>query len=109
MRLALSERLAHAIQVGDRLVFSSEVEEILYGMPEFLFRHYHLVKKRHQPQQRLIVRMERPGEAASQDSLRNELICRLHEGLGIDVEVHFISKEDERFKVGYKYLKVVEE
>jgi len=109
MRLGLSERMAHAISVGDRLVFSSDVEEILYEFPRFLFLSYHLVRKKQQPQEKLIVRVERPVNFSPEERLQERLVARLREALGLEAEVEFISKEDERFVVGYKPLKVVTE
>lgn len=109
MRMGLSERLAHAVCVSDRLIFSSEVEEILYEFPPFLFRSYYIVRKKKQPQEKLIIRVERPVNAPPEERLEEKLMARLREAMGVDAEVEFISKEDERFVVGYKSLKVVTE
>lgn len=109
MRLGLSERLAHAVQIGDRFVFSTEVEEVLYGFPEFLLRPYHLVRKKEQPQEKLSLRVEQPQDPAVAGRLKKALITRLREAIGVDSEVEFISKEDERFVASYKFLRVVTE
>jgi phenylacetate-CoA ligase len=108
MRIGLSERLAHTVRIGERQVFSDEVEEVLYSFPEFIFQPYHLVKKKTQPQERLILRVERP-EGCSEDSLKKELKTRLQKVFGMGADVHLIPKDDERFIVGYKQLKVVTE
>jgi len=109
MRLGISERLAHAVRVGESTIFSSDVEEVLYGFPEFFLKQYHLVKKKAQPQDRLVLRVEHPSEAVSEDTLRKALTGRLKETLGVEAEVEFLSRGDEKFVVLYKFLKVVEE
>lgn len=109
MRLGVTEREAHGVQVKGRVIFSHEVEEVLYALPELLFRPYHLVKKREQPQERLIVRVERPDHVRSAEDFRAGLAARLRDAIGVDTEVELISRHDERFVVGYKHLRVVEE
>ncbi|MFH1241865.1 MAG: hypothetical protein V1689_05820 [Pseudomonadota bacterium] len=108
-RLGISERMAHSVQVGDRLVFSSEVEEVLYAMPEFFLKHYHLVRRKSQPQENLVLRVVRPSEAASEEEARERLISRIEEALGVGAEIEFISEGDEEFVAQYKFLKVVTE
>ena len=109
MRLGISERIAHAIRIGDRVVFSSEIEEILYGFPEFFLRHYHLVRKKDQPQESLLLRVERPSDASVQGRLKRDLIASIQEKIGVSSEVEFISQDDERFVAVYKFLRVVKE
>ncbi len=109
MRLGVSERLAHAVLVGRRAIFAHEVEEVLYGFNELLFLPYHLVKNRAQPQDRLMVRVQRPGGSISETSLGETVTERLSQVLGVEAHVEFISKGDERFLVGYKTLHVVTE
>ncbi len=109
MRMGLSERLAHSVSVGRRMILASEVEEVLYGFPQFLFLPYHLVKRKEQPQEKLILRVQRPAADLPESPLKERLVASLRDALGVDAEVEFISKEDERFVVGYKYLKVVPE
>jgi len=108
-RLKISERMAHAVLVGDRTIFSSDVEEILYGIPDFFLKQYHLVKREVQPQERLILRVEQPSDTASQGRLKEELISRIREDMGVDSEIEFLSKGDEKFVALYKFLKVVTE
>lgn len=109
MRLGVTERTAHGVQVKGRVIFSHEVEEVLYALPELLFRPYHLVKKREQPQERLIVRVERPDHVRSVEDFRVGLAARLRDAIGVETEVELVSRQDERFVVGYKHLRVVEE
>jgi phenylacetate-CoA ligase len=109
MRLGIAERIAHAIRIGDRVVFSSEIEEILYGFPEFFLRHYHLVRKKEQPQESLLLRVERPSDASVQGRLKRDLIASIREKIGVSSEVEFISQDDERFVAAYKFLRVVTE
>jgi len=109
MRLGISEREAQAIRVGDRLVFSSEIEEILYGIPEFFLKQYHLVKKKIQPQENLLVRVEGPSDTSMEARLKERLISAFREVLGVGAEVDFISEGDEKFVAAYKYLRVITE
>ncbi|MBW1788970.1 MAG: hypothetical protein JRK53_20545 [Deltaproteobacteria bacterium] len=109
-RLGIAERTAHAIRVGDRTVFSSEVEEVLYGMPEFFLKQYYLVRKREQPQERLVLRVEAPtGDAAQQKLLKEDLVSSIQETLEIGADVEFASEGDEKFVAMYKFLRVVDE
>jgi phenylacetate-CoA ligase len=109
MRLGVSERLAHAVLVGQRAIFAHEVEEILYGFSELLFLPYHLVRKKEQPQERLAVRVQRPSGSISEAALKEKVTERLREALHVEAHVEFISKGDERFVVGYKWLNVIAE
>ncbi len=109
LRLGISERLAHAVLVRDRRVFSSEVEEVLYDMPEFFLKQYYLVKKQKQPQDKLSLRVESPPEGSYPKGSREELLKRIKKALGVEGEVEFISEGDERFVALYKFLKVVPE
>jgi hypothetical protein len=45
MRIGLSERVAHSVSVGNRVIFTNDVEEVLYGFREFLFLPYQLIKE----------------------------------------------------------------
>jgi phenylacetate-CoA ligase len=108
-RLSISERMAHAVLVGEQTIFSSDVEEVLYGIPDFFLKQYHLVKRDIQPQERLILRVEQPSDMASQDRLKEALVSRIREGMGVDSEIDFLSQGDERFLAQYKFLKVVPE
>jgi phenylacetate-CoA ligase len=108
MRLALSERLAHSVLVGQRRIFTRQVEEVLYGLEELLFHPYYLVREKVQPQDRLILHVQGPGDKGREEPLKRELLSRLQDDLGVKTEVHFVPPESEHFIVGYKYLKVVE-
>ena len=107
MRIGLSERAAHSVSVGKRVIFTYDVEEVLYGFREFLFLPYQLIRKRGQPQEKLILRVQRPSTAASESQLKERLITRLREAIGVAAEVEFMSKEEEKSAIGYKLLKVV--
>lgn len=107
MRIGLSERAAHSVSVGKRVIFTNDVEEVLYGFHEFLFLPYQLVRRREQPQDKLILRVQHPSTAASESQLKEKLIIRLQETFGIESEVEFMSKEEEKSAIGYKLLKVV--
>ncbi len=109
MRLGISERMAHAVDVGNRTVFSSEIEEILYGIPELFLRQYYLVRKKTQPQESLILRVERPSDLSNEGRLKKVLVSKIREALDVDSQVEFISEGDERFVALYKFLKVVTE
>ena len=109
MRIGLSERVAHSVSVGKRVIFTNEVEEVLYGFRELLFLPYQLVKTKQQPQEKLLVRVQRPSGVGSESQLKEKLIIRLQETFGIKAGVEFMSKEDEKFVTMYKFLKVVTE
>lgn len=109
MRLGLSERMAHSVDVKGRPVYSSEVEEVLYGIPEFFLKQYHMVKKKDQPQESLLLRVERPSEMVDETHLREQLVDRLKKNLEVETQVEFFSGEDERFVAAYKFLTVVSE
>jgi len=109
MRIGLSERAAHSVSVGKRVIFTNDVEEVLYGFHEFLFLPYQLVKRKEQPQEKLILRVQRPSTAASESQLKERLITRIREAINVETEVQFMSKEEEKSAIGYKLLKVVTE
>jgi phenylacetate-CoA ligase len=109
MRLGLSERLAHALRIGKHYIYSKDVEEVLYSFPEFLLKPYHLVKKKEEPQEKLILRVERPDRPEMESRLKDALILKIKETLGVESQVEFISKEDQKFVAGYKFLRVVTE
>jgi len=108
-RLGLSERANHAVQVGDRLIYSSEVEEIIYGYDELFLHHYHLVKKKDQPQSRLLIRLEPPDSETTDVRIKEEIKARVKEELGVEAEIEYMVEDDERFVAAYKFLRVVEE
>lgn len=109
IRLGVVERLAHAVTVGEKPVLSSQVEEVIYGIPELFLKQYYLVKKRIQPQERLLLRVEQPDDPAQEPRLREELSKRLLDALGVPSEIAFVSEGDERYVALYKFLKVVPE
>jgi phenylacetate-CoA ligase len=109
MRLGISEREAHAVRVGDRFVFSSEVEEVLYAIPELFLKQYHIVKQKEQPQESLLIRVEQPSAPGMETSLKQKVIDGITQSLGVKSEVEYISEGDERFVAAYKYLRVVTE
>ena len=49
------------------------------------------------------------GEIFSEGKLKQELIARIKDVIGIGAEVEFISEGDEKFVALYKLLKVVQE
>lgn len=110
MRLGLSEREANAVQIGDRLVFSSEVEEILYGIPEFFLKQYHLVRRREGlPQKTLIVRIESQSDPSTEKTLKEHIVSKIRSIIGVNSEVEFLSAGDEKVVTAYKYKRVIEE
>jgi phenylacetate-CoA ligase len=109
MRIGLSERAAHSVSVGKRVIFTYDVEEVLYGFREFLFLPYQLIRRREQPQEKLFLRVQRPSTPASESQLKERLTTRLREAIGVEAEVEFMSKEEEKSAIGYKLLKVVTE
>jgi phenylacetate-CoA ligase len=110
IRLGIAERTAHAVRVVERTVFSSDVEDVLYGIPEFFLKQYYLVRKREQPQERLVLRVETPeGDAAHQRILKEELISRIRTSLDVAADVELVREGDERFVALYKFLRVVDE
>jgi phenylacetate-CoA ligase len=108
-RLGIAEREAHAIRVGDRTVFSSEVEEVIYAMPELFLKQYHLVKRKTQPQDRLIVRVERPKGEKGTSNLEQQLAEKIRTTLGVEARVELLTEGDEKFVAAYKFLRVITE
>ena len=108
-RLGVTERAAHAVRVGERLVYSFEVEEIIYGYDELFLKHYHLVKKQVQPQPRLLIRLEPPDDGTAAERIKQEIKARVSEELGVEAEIEYLAEDDERFVAAYKFLRVVEE
>lgn len=49
------------------------------------------------------------GEIFSEGKLKQELIARIRDVMGVGAEVEFISEGDEKFVTLYKFLKVVQE
>lgn len=106
LRLEIAERGVHAVEVLDRTIFCSQVEEVLYAVPELFLAPYCLVRMREQPQDRLVVRVEIP-ERPGRERLREELSDRLGRSLHVPVQVDSFSPEDRRSPAPYKFLKVV--
>jgi phenylacetate-CoA ligase len=109
MRIGIVERNANAVLVGDRAVFSSEVEEVLYGIPELFMKQFYLTRKKIQPQAELIVHVEGPGDPSLEAKLRALLTERLKQVLQVPSDIAFVSEGDERYVALYKFLKVVPE
>ena len=109
MRIGLAERVAHSVSVEKRVIFAYDVEEVLYGFREFLFLPYQLIKRKEQPQEKLLVRVQRPSTAAPESQLKEKVAIRLQETFGVKAEVEYMPKEDEKHATMYKFLKVVTE
>jgi phenylacetate-coenzyme A ligase PaaK-like adenylate-forming protein len=110
MRMVLLERSDHSVLVGQRRVFASEVEDVIYRIPELLFAPYYLIKSAQQPQHELILRIGCPEEKRKRpERLLESVVSRLREKLGVEARVQLVGKEDERVLVGYKRTKVIPE
>jgi phenylacetate-CoA ligase len=108
-RLGVTERTAHALRVGERLVYSAEVEEIIYGHDELFLKHYHLVKQRVQPQPRLLIRLEQPDDDTTAKRIQQDIEAEVNKALGVEAVIEYMAEDDERFVAAYKFLRVVEE
>lgn len=109
MRIGVAERKANAVLVGDQAVFSSDVEEVIYGIPELFLKQYYLIKKKVQPQEKLLLHVEGPGDPVLESRLKEVLAERLKEVLRVPSEIGFVTEGDERYVALYKFLKVVPE
>jgi phenylacetate-CoA ligase len=106
-RLAMRGRLAWSVRVGDRYVFSQDVEEVLWARPELTAPNYQLVRRSQQPQDALEVRLAAPGGAVS-PALRDELARELSRQL--DLPCHLTLVEHGTISVkGWKAERVVNE
>jgi phenylacetate-CoA ligase len=97
-RLQMRGRLAWAIRVGGRWVFSQDVEEVLWAHPELTAPPYQLVRQSRQPQDRLEVRVA----VELRPALRDELATRLVGALDMPVSVVEIPAGS----IGHKGMKV---
>ena len=109
MRLGLTERVDHGVQVGPKRIFSADMEEVLYAIPELFLKQYHLVKKKIQPQEKAIVRVEAPSDSSLIPKLKERVIAKIKDEIGVEAEVDFLGEGDERFVAAYKFLRVITE
>jgi phenylacetate-CoA ligase len=107
VRVNYRGRYAWSVLVGDKRVFSDDVENVLWRHPETEFAAYQLVKRSTQPQDRVIVRSTiTAGEPSSE--LRRRLVDALEAEIGVPVELVFVEPDD--IAVGtVKFVRVVEE
>lgn len=108
LRLGVVEREAHGIQVGEKLIYASDVEEVLYDVPDLFLRQYHLVREKRTPQKKLRIRVALP-PGGREASLKTELGERIRDRLGVEADVELLQEGDERFVAAYKFLRVVSE
>ncbi|RLB37937.1 MAG: hypothetical protein DRH20_06780 [Deltaproteobacteria bacterium] len=108
LRLGVVEREAHGIQVGEKLIYASDVEEVLYDVPDLFLRQYHLLRQQRQPQNKLRVRVALP-PGSPEGPLKAKVLEHLEDRLGVPAEVEFLPEGAERFVAAYKFLRVVSE
>ncbi len=107
VRVNYRGRYAWSVTVGDKRIFSDDVENVLWRYPETEFAAYQLVKRSRQPQDRLIVRSTVTSGEPS-DDLRDRLARALGAELGVPVTLEFVRPED--VAVGtVKFVRVVVE
>ena len=90
MRLSMRGRLAWSVRVGDRYVFSQDVEEVLWSHPELAAPDYQLIRHREQPQDVLDVRVAAGSVPAA---LTAELRRALSEQLEVPCDVALVDAE----------------
>lgn len=96
-------RYAWSVAVGERRIFSDDVENILWAHPKTEFSAYQLIKEHAQPQDRLHVRSTVRGEA--EYGLSELLTDQLERELGVPVTIEFV--EPETIAVGtVKFVRV---
>jgi phenylacetate-CoA ligase len=105
-RLRIRGRLAWSVRVGDQYVFTQEVEDVLWASPNMAGSNYQLVRRRSQPQDRLIVRVV-PNEAARAPSLEKQLQEALTRQFGVPSEVNFVTSAEITTK-GIKMQRVLD-
>jgi len=91
-RVTYRGRYAWSVQVGERRVFSDDVENIIWSKPETEFAAYQLLKSRTQPQKVLKVRTTVPG--TNRPNLATELADGLTESLGVPTEVQIVDASE---------------
>lgn len=106
-RLHVRGRLAWSVRIGDRYVFTQEVEDVLWARPDMAASNYQLVRRHRQPQDRLIVRVV-PNEDARTASLEQELQEELTRHFGVPAEVRLGASADITTK-GIKMQRVLDE
>lgn len=98
-------RYAWSVLVGQKRIFSDDVENVLWAHPETEFAAYQLVKTRQQPQDELIVRTT-VSPAQDLEAVRERLTAALHERLGVPAVVEFTDASE--IGIGtVKYARVV--
>lgn len=102
-RLRMRGRLAWSVRVGERYVFSQDVEEVLWDHPDLVAPPYQLVRRHPQPQGRLEVRVV----AEMGATLVAELERRLGEALEVPCTVLPVPGADIGAK-GWKAERVVD-
>ncbi|MBI2703506.1 hypothetical protein A9W98_16930 [Mycobacterium gordonae] len=94
MRLRVHGRLAWSVRIGDRYVFTQEVENVLWEQPGMAGANYQLVRQSPQPQHRLIVRVVPNAAATSPALLREQLEEALTREFGVPSDVVFVDPGD---------------
>lgn len=103
-RLAMRGRLAWSVRVGNRYVFSQDVEEVLWAHPELTAPNYQLVRRLPQPQDVLEVRLAAPDVS---EGLRTALTRALGDELGVRCELTLVEPGSISVK-GWKTERVVQ-
>ncbi|MBE3558088.1 MAG: phenylacetate--CoA ligase family protein [Ktedonobacteraceae bacterium] len=100
MRLSIRGRFAWSVRIGEKYVFSQEVENVLWTHPQMAGVNYQLLRRKEQPQDRLIVRVTPNQETAPE--LREELEAALERAFEVSAEVVFV----EAGAIGIKGIKM---
>jgi phenylacetate-CoA ligase len=104
MRLSVRGRLAWAVRVRDRYLFSQDVEDVLWAHPELAAPNYQLVRRRQQPQDTLEVRVALRSAAPS---LAADLERALSDSLLVPSTVSLVEPESIAVK-GMKTERVLQ-
>jgi len=104
MRLSVRGRLAWAVRVRDRYVFSQDVEDVLWAHPGLAAPNYQLVRRPRQPQDTLEVRV---AMRSAQPSLAAELERALTDSLQVPSRVALVEPESITVK-GMKTERVLQ-
>lgn len=107
VRVNYRGRYAWSVRVGNKRIFSDDVENVLWNHPETEFAAYQLVKRVEQPQDTLVVRSTvTVGDPSP--ALLERLNGALAGALNVPVSLEFVAPED--IAVGtVKFVRVVDE
>jgi phenylacetate-CoA ligase len=89
LRIRILGRRAWSVQVGDRTIFNSEVEDVVWSHPDLEVVNYQLIRHKQQPQERLEVNLAKTGGV---QRLADEAGVLLEKRFGVPVTVNLLDE-----------------